>query len=175
MESLASRTSSAALQPRLSLGMTANLLRLRDDSKIRLWRFPALRITPLRFLVGDRAGDDNVLSWQPVDRRSHLMLRGELKRIDHSQHFIEIPASCHWVDKYQLNLLVWSDDVNITHSRVIGWFARFGVSLGIGWEHPIEFCDVEIGIADDWVIWRVTLCFLDVLRPSFMIARRIDR
>src|SRR5882724_6041613 len=55
------------------------LLRLRNDSKIRLWRFPALRIPPLCFLVGDRAGDDNVLSWQPVDRRSHLMLRGELK------------------------------------------------------------------------------------------------
>src|SRR6266516_2481591 len=45
------------------------LLRLRNDSKIRLWRSPALRITPLRFLVGDRAGDDNVLSWQPVHRR----------------------------------------------------------------------------------------------------------
>src|SRR5206468_10613296 len=34
------------------------LLRLRDDSKIRLRRFPALRITPLRLLVGDRASDD---------------------------------------------------------------------------------------------------------------------
>jgi hypothetical protein len=47
--------------------------------------------------------------------------------------------------------------------------------LGIGRKHPIEFCDIEIGIPDDWVIWRVTLCFLDVLRPSFVIARRIDR
>src|SRR5438445_7997720 len=54
------------------------LLRLRNDSKIRLWRFPALRITPLCFLIGDRAGDDDVFSWQPVHRRSHLMLRGEL-------------------------------------------------------------------------------------------------
>src|SRR5882724_532776 len=175
MESLAARTSSAALQPRLSLGMTANLLRLRNDSKIWLWRFPALRITPLRFIVGDRAGDDYVFSGQPVDRRSHLMLRGELKRIDHAQDFIEIPASCHWIDKYELDLLVWSDDVNITHSRVIGWFARFGIALGIGRKHPIEFCDVEIGIPDDRVIWRVTLSLLDVLGPSFVIARRVDR
>ena len=55
------------------------LLRLRDDSKIWLRRFPALRITLLRLLVGDRAGDDNVLSWQPVDRRSHLVLRSQLQ------------------------------------------------------------------------------------------------
>src|SRR5207248_10082117 len=153
----------------------ANLFRLRDDSKIWLGRFPALRITPLRLLVGNRAGDDNVLSWQPVDRRSHLMLRGQLKRIDHSQHFIEISASCHWVDKYELDFLVWSDDVNITHSRVIGRFARFRVALGIRGQHPIEFCHVEIGIPDDRVIWRVTLSLLNVLRPSFVFARRINR
>ena len=57
----------------------SELLRLRDDSKIWLWRFPALRITPLRLLVRDRARDDNVLSWQPVDRRSHLVLRSQLQ------------------------------------------------------------------------------------------------
>src|SRR4029077_6325764 len=155
--------------------MTVTLLRLRDDSKIWLRRFPALRITPFRFLVGYRAGDDNVLGREPVYRRSHLVLRSQLQRVDHPQDLIEIPASCHWIDKDQLDLLVWSDDVNITHSPVIGRFARFGISLSIGRQHPIEFCDVEIGIPDDWVIWRVTLCFLDVLRPSLMIARRVDR
>ena len=55
------------------------LLRLRNDPKIRLWRFPALWITPLRLLVGDRARDDHVLSWLPVDWRSHLVLRGQLQ------------------------------------------------------------------------------------------------
>jgi hypothetical protein len=39
------------------------LLRLRDDSKIWLRRFPALRIAFLRLFVRDRARNDNVLSW----------------------------------------------------------------------------------------------------------------
>ena len=65
--------------PRIAANTLLRLLRLRNDSKIRLWRFPALRIPPLRLLVGDRARDDNVLSWQPVDRRSHLVLRSQLQ------------------------------------------------------------------------------------------------
>src|SRR5258707_4150145 len=75
---LAPKAFGDALQPRLSLGMTANLLRLRDDSKIWLGRFPALRITLLCLFVRHRAGDDNVFSGQPVDRRSHLVLRSQL-------------------------------------------------------------------------------------------------
>src|SRR5580765_3711612 len=52
----------------LSYDVTAlQLLRLRDDSNVWLGRFPALRIPFLRLVVGDRAGDDNVLSRQPVD------------------------------------------------------------------------------------------------------------
>ena len=87
----------------------------------------------------------------------------------------KFPARCHWIDKYQLDLLIWSDDVNITHSRVIGGFARFGVSLSIGRQHPVEFRDFEVRIADDWIVRRMTLSLFDVLRPSLMIAGRIDR
>jgi hypothetical protein len=44
------------------------LLGLRDDADIGLGRFPTLRITPFRFVVGDRPSDDHVLAWLPVDR-----------------------------------------------------------------------------------------------------------
>ena len=53
-------------------------LRLRDDSKIRLGRLPALRITLLRLLVRDGTCNDDVFSRQPVDWRSHLVLGGQL-------------------------------------------------------------------------------------------------
>src|SRR5262249_33172563 len=54
-------------------------LRLRNDPQIWLRRFPTLRVTPLRFLVGHRAGDDHVLPRQPVLGRGDLVLRGELQ------------------------------------------------------------------------------------------------
>src|ERR1044071_536732 len=54
------------------------LLRLRDDSKIWLRCLPAVWISLLRLIIRDRAGDYDVVSWQPVNRRSHLVLRREL-------------------------------------------------------------------------------------------------
>lgn len=75
----------ALLQAKMTAGPTAKLvvvlklLGLRNDSKIRLRRFPALRIPFLCFFVRNRPRDDNVLSWQPVDRRSHLVLRSQLQ------------------------------------------------------------------------------------------------
>ena len=98
------------------------------------------------------------------------MLRSQLQGVDHSQHFIEISARRHGINKDQLDLLVWSDDVNIPHRRVVGRLPRFGIALSISREHPIQFRNIKIGIAYYRVIWGVTLSFFNVLRPSFMSA-----
>src|SRR5438477_567546 len=58
------------------------LLRLRRDPEIRAGRLPALRELLLRVLVVHRAGDDDVLALLPVGRRRHLVLGGELDRVD---------------------------------------------------------------------------------------------
>src|SRR6266508_4345256 len=58
--------------------LTAPLLRLRNDSEIRLRRLPALRITFLCFLVRDRAGDVHIVSRFPVHWCCYLVLRGQL-------------------------------------------------------------------------------------------------
>jgi len=108
------------------------LLRLRDDADIGLRRLPTLRITPLRFIVRDRTGDDHIFAWFPVDRRSDLVLRGQLQRVDHPQHFIEVPACCHRIDKEQLDLFVRADDVNVAYGCIIGRRAFFRVARDIG-------------------------------------------
>src|SRR4030095_4340037 len=107
------------------------LLRLRYDPHIWLWRLPALRITPLRLLVGYRTRNDHVLARLPVDWRSHLMLGSQLQRVDYPQHFVEVTARRHRIDKNQLDLLVRADDVNIAHGCIIGWVSRPGNALGV--------------------------------------------
>src|SRR5207237_130173 len=151
------------------------LLRLWDDPDIWPRRFPALRITLLRLFVRHRASDDNILPGQPVDRGGYLVLCSQLQRVNHPQHFIEIPTGRHWVHKYQLDLLVWPDDIDIAYGGVIGCLTRFGVACGVGWQHAVELCDIEIGICDDRVIWRITLGLLNILGPSLVIARGLDR
>src|SRR5262245_52982690 len=60
--------------------------RLRHDADIGLGRLPALWVLLLGVLVRHRPGDDHVLAVLPVHRRRHLVLGGELQRVDHAQH-----------------------------------------------------------------------------------------
>src|SRR6266581_276927 len=151
------------------------LLRLGHDPHIWLQRLPALGIAPLRLLLGDRTRDDHVLAWFPIDRRSHLVPGGYLQRIDHPQHFVEVTARRHRINKDELDLFVRTDDVNVAYGSVVGRRALFRVAPGLGWEHPIQLRNLEISVADNWIIRRIALRFLDVLSPSLMIASRIDR
>src|SRR6185437_10925430 len=77
----AARTSWRRLSADPNLSRAA-LLRLGDDADVRLGRFP-LAEDLLGLVVGDRAGDDDVLARLPVDRRGHLVLGGQLQRVDH--------------------------------------------------------------------------------------------
>src|SRR5688572_12964583 len=56
---------------------------LWNDSDIRLRRLPAVWVRLLRFVVGDRAGDDHVVALLPVHRCRDLVLGGQLQRVDH--------------------------------------------------------------------------------------------
>src|SRR5207237_8102033 len=76
---------------------------------------------------------------------------------------------------YALDRFVRTDDLNVSHGSVIRRRALFRVAPGLGWEHPIQLRNLEISVADNWIIRRVALRFLDVLGPSLMIAGRIDR
>src|SRR5204862_3120137 len=117
---------------------SGRLLRRWYDPEIRLRRLPALWITLLCFLVGHRAGDDHILARLPVHWSCYLMFGGQLQGIDHSQHFIEIATSCHWVNEDQLNLFVWPDHVNVAHGRVIRRRSLLRVALNIGGEHSVQ-------------------------------------
>ena len=65
-------------------------IRLRSHPQVRLDRLPTLGELLLRVLVRDRRHDDHVLAVLPVDGSRHLVLRGQLERIDHAQDLIEI-------------------------------------------------------------------------------------
>src|SRR5262245_57220477 len=96
------------------LRLTAlQLLRLGDDSKIWLRRFPTLRIAFLRFFVRYGTRDDHILALLPVDGRCYLMLRRQLQRVDHPQHFVEVASCGHWINEDQFDLLIWANYVNI--------------------------------------------------------------
>src|SRR4051794_10197192 len=65
------------------------LLGLRDDADVGPRLLP-LAEDLLGLLVVDRAGDDHVVALLPLGRRGHLVLGGELQRVDDPEHLVEV-------------------------------------------------------------------------------------
>src|SRR5579863_5159494 len=65
--------------------------RLGDDADVGLGFLP-VAVDLLGLVVGDRAGDDDVLALLPVDRGGNPMRGRELQRVDDPQHLVEIPT-----------------------------------------------------------------------------------
>ena len=149
-------------------------LGLRHDPDIGLRRFPALRIGLLRVLVGDGAGDDDVFALLPIHGGRDLVLGGELERVDHAQHLVEVAARGHRIDEDQLDLLVRSDDEDVADGLVVGRRALGGVAVGAGGQHAPGLGDLEIGVADHRIVRREALRLLDVGRPARVPVDRID-
>src|SRR5215831_5675125 len=90
---------------------SARLPRLRDDPDIRLRRFPTVWITLFGLFVGNGTGDNYVLALFPVNRRGDLVFGCQLKRVNHSEDFVEVAARCHGINEDQFDLFVWANDI----------------------------------------------------------------
>ena len=108
------------------------------------------------------------------DRRRHLVLGGELDRIEDAQDLVEVAPGGHRVGERQLDLLVGADDEDRAHGRVVGGGAAVGGDL-VGRQHVVELGDLEIVVGDHRVLDRRALRFLDVLRPGAVAVDRVGR
>ena len=98
----------------------------------------------------------------------------QLERVDHPQHLVEVAAGRHRVDEDQLDLLVRPDHEHVPHRLVVGRRALRRLAGGVGREHPVELRDVEVRVADQRVVGRVSLRLLDVARPLGVVVERVD-
>src|SRR5262249_32902881 len=136
--------------------------------------FSILLVGLFGFVVGYRSRDDYVLPWFPVDRRRHLMFRGQLERVDYAQHFIEIAPGGHRVNDDQLDLLVGPDDENVAHGQIVHRRALGRITRSTGGKHPIELGDSQIGVSYEWIVRREALGLFDVGRPFRVRVHRVD-
>jgi hypothetical protein len=155
-------------------GACGDLGGVRDDPDVRL------RLIPLpeqlrRLVVRDGAGDDHVFSRLPLRRGGHLVARGQLQRVDHPQHLVEVAAGRHRIDEDQLDLLVGPDHEDVAHRLVVGGRASLRLAVDAGGQHPVQLRDRQIRVADERIIGRRALCLLDVLGPLRVILGRVDR
>src|SRR5207248_3267124 len=83
-----------------------------------------------------------------------------------------VPPGRHRIDEDELDLLVRADHEDVADGLVVGRGARLRVALDLCGQHPVELRDVEVGVADDRVVGRLSLRLLDGLRPALVVAGR---
>ena len=116
----------------------------------------------LGLVVGHRGADDDVVAVLPVGRGRHLVLRGELQRVDHPQELVEVAPRARRVGEGELDLVVGPDHEDRAHGH--------GVA-GVRVDEVVEVAHLAVGVGDDREVDRLALRLLDVLGP---LAVRVD-
>ena len=90
------------------------------------------------------------------------MLRRELNRIQHAQHFVKVAACAHRVAELEFDFFVRADYEYCAHGGVICRCAARGGGPAFGGQHAVKLGDSELGITDHGVIHPVPLRLLDI-------------
>src|ERR1700676_2365962 len=114
------------------------LLRLGDDSQVWLECLPASRIFLLRFLVRDGWDDNYVAALFPVHWGGDFVFGGELHGIEDAQHFVEVAAGGHGIDKHQFDFFVWTDDKDRAHGGLVSGGEALGGVFAFCGQHVRE-------------------------------------
>src|SRR6266568_8754901 len=102
------------------------------------------------------------------------MLCGELHRIEHAEHFIEVAPGGHRIGQHQFDLLVRTDHEHGADRGVGGSSSAVARVACFGGKHSVEFGDFQIEIANHRVCHRMPLSSLNVADPLAMILYWID-
>ena len=151
-----------------ALPLMASAIGLRRHAQVRPQRLVALR----KFLLDElgilqRRHDDDVLAVLPVARRRDPVVLGELQRIDHPQHLVEVAARRRGIGDDQAHDLL--ADRSRTASGPSAWRLAFGMN------HVVERRDLAVGVGDDRKVDARVLRVVDVLDPALVRLDRIDR
>ncbi len=92
----------------------------------------------------------------------------------HAQDLVEVAARGHWVGQHQLDLLVGADDEDRAHGLVGGRGAALGRARLFCGQHVVELGDLQVAVADDWIVDLRALDLLDVSQPTAVAFDRID-
>ena len=153
--------------------MCGFIRRLGNDAQIGPRCLPATRILFPGFVVGNATADDDVVAGFPVRWCRDWVPGSELKRIKHSQDFVEVSASAHRVAKHQLDLLVGSNYEHGAYGGVRGRSAAFGSIAGVGGQHVIKLGYLEFRVPDHGIVDFMALGLFDVYNPLAVTAHGI--
>jgi len=103
-----------------------------------------------------------------------LVLCGELHGVQNAEDLVEVAAGGHGVGDLQLDALVGADDEDRADGSVEGGRAAFGGFAGVGGEHVVELCDLQLGVADHGEVDLVAAYVFDVLGPLAVVVDGVD-
>ena len=139
------------------------MLQLGRSDHLRL-HLTNLAKLPLGILGGNRRGNDNVVTRQPVDRAGDTVLVGGLKSVDNTEDLGGVTASGGRVGHDQADLLGGVDDEDGTDGQ--GHTLRINIGGVLVVDHIVQVGDLALGIGDDGEFEVGAGNFVDVLDPA---------
>ena len=107
--------------------------------------------------------------------RGDPVLGGKLRRVDHTQHLVEIASRAHRIDQDELDLLVRTDDEHVADGLIIVRRTAFRGPPRARRQHAVSLGDLQVGIADHWIVRGRSGHVLDIGGPFLVVVDRIDR
>jgi len=118
----------------------------------------------LGLLVGNWRGDDDVVSWDPVDWGGDTVLIGGLERVDDTEDLGGVAASGGWVGEDETDSLLWVNDEDGTDGESDALLIDVGGILVIN--HVVGKSDLTLLVTNDWELEISSGDLIDVLDPS---------
>ena len=113
--------------------------------------------------------DDNVITWNPVDRSSNFVLVTSLQTVQDTKDLCSVPARARGVRHCEANLLCRIDNEDRTDCKGDATVLLKRVEVVLR-DHIVEKSDVAICVSDDWELYRGVGRLVDVVDPLVVRA-----
>lgn len=135
------------------------------ETQVRLDRADFTELL-LSILGGDRRGDDNIITGEPVDGGGDAVLVSGLKSIDNTENLSGVTAGRGRVGHDETDLLVGVDD----EDRADGQSETLGVNVGgvLVVNHVIGIGDLALGVGNDGEGELGAGNLIDILDPELV-------
>lgn len=117
--------------------------------------------------------DNDIVTWNPVDRGGDSVLVTELQGVNDSQDLSGVSSGGSWVCQDQSDLLLWVDDEDRSDGELDTLVVDVGGVLVVN--HVICVSNLSFWVRDDWEGQLGARHFVDVLNPGLVRVGVVGR
>ncbi|KAH3660715.1 hypothetical protein OGATHE_005047 [Ogataea polymorpha] len=127
----------------------------------------------LGLFVGDAWVDNDIVTWNPVNRSGDSVLVTGLQRVDDSQNLSSVSTSRSWVGQDQSDGLLWVDNEDRSDGELDTLVVDISCILVV--DHVVLQSDLSFRVGNDWESKLGAGHLINVLDPGLVRVGTVSR